>query len=91
MRDTLLQYVFKLSVETPAASPDTSYIRNILAVVKPLSARSLRPKRIILLSRNSPLCPLILYSGKSMAGLRRKLQYAQISGKCLRLTVLFLI
>lgn len=37
MRDTLLQYVFKLSVETPAASPDTSYIRNILAVVKPLS------------------------------------------------------
>lgn len=37
MRDTLLQYVFKINVHTPSASPDTSYIRNILAVVKPLS------------------------------------------------------
>lgn len=37
MRDTLLQYVFKLSVETPAASPDTSYIRNILFLAKPLA------------------------------------------------------
>ena len=33
MRDTLLQYVFKINVHTPSASPDTSYIRNILAVV----------------------------------------------------------
>lgn len=37
MRDTLLQYVFKLSVQTPIANPDTSYLHNVLVLVKPLS------------------------------------------------------